>query len=209
MDALEQNRKYREARKKAREIKGFYLHLTAYCIVIPILIAVNLTITPHFYWFPFSMIGWGIGLLFHGLEVFGRLPYFGKHWEQAKMAELIGEGLFGAEKPNETDKLKDVREAQRYEEAKKRVKAMSGFYKHLAVYLIINLFSIGSRYFRSGDGDPFFTFSTFSMAFFWGIGLALHAFNVFGVHMAFGKDWEERKIRKYMEKDQEKRQKWE
>jgi len=40
-----------------------------------------------------------------------------------------------------------------------------------------------------------------STAFFWGIGLAFHAYGVFGKHLLFSKDWEERKIKEFMEKD--------
>lgn len=95
----------------------------------------------------------------------------------------------------------------RYQRATKRVKAISGFYKHLGVYLIVNGFMLAMRYFRLHTGEEFFTFGNFSMAFFWGIGLVFHAFGVFGPAAMFGPDWEERKIREIMEK--EKGKKWE
>jgi hypothetical protein len=80
---------YQEAKKKAREIKSFYYNLTCYCIVIPILIYVNLTYSPEFLWFFFSMIGWGIGLAAHGMGAFGYTPFLGKDWEQRKFNELL------------------------------------------------------------------------------------------------------------------------
>jgi hypothetical protein len=55
--------------------------------------------------------------------------------------------------------------------------------------------------------DDFFTFSTFSTAFFWGIGLAFHALNVFAKDIMFGRNWEEKKIKEYM--DEEKKKGWE
>lgn len=79
---------YRRARKKAREIKSFYYNLTCYCIVIPILIWVNLTYSPEFLWFFFSMFGWGAGLTVHGMQAFGYMPFLGKDWEQRKFNEL-------------------------------------------------------------------------------------------------------------------------
>lgn len=94
----------------------------------------------------------------------------------------------------------------RYERAKKRVQALSGFYKHLAAYILVNTFLILIKYFRDEDSN-FYEFSTFSTAFFWGIGLAFHALSVFYNHVFFGRNWEDRKIRELMEKD--KRQKWE
>ena len=96
---------------------------------------------------------------------------------------------------------------QRYERALRRVKAVSGFYRHLAVYLLVNLFLVARKYFTLESGEEFFAFSTFYTAFFWGIGLAFHGFGVFWSNVFFGRNWEERKVRELMEKD--KKQKWE
>lgn len=86
---FQQTREYRLARKKARELKGFYIHLVVYCTVIPILIAVNLLFVPDYYWFPFSMVGWGIGVLFHWMEIRKITPFLGKGWEEGKVNELM------------------------------------------------------------------------------------------------------------------------
>lgn len=98
-------------------------------------------------------------------------------------------------------------EQQKLERAKKRVKAIAGFYKHLMVYILVNLFLITLKYINLDKGEVFFEFSTFSTAFFWGIGLVFHAFGVFGTNVFLGQDWEERKINEIMEK--EKKSKWE
>jgi hypothetical protein len=37
----------------------------------------------------------------------------------------------------------------------------------------------------------------------WGIGLAFHAFWLFGTNRFFGKDWEERQIKKILEKEKQ------
>lgn len=96
---------------------------------------------------------------------------------------------------------------QKFEKAKKRVKAISGFYKHFMVYVLVNLFLISLKYFGLESGEKFFTFGTFSTAFFWGIGVAFHALSVFGPGFFLGNDWEEKKIREIM--DKEKASKWE
>ncbi|NBL65280.1 histidine kinase [Flavobacterium sp. NST-5] len=98
-------------------------------------------------------------------------------------------------------------EQQRYERASQRVKKIAGFYRHLLVYILVNLFLISLKYFNLDKGDQFFEFSTFSTAFFWGIGLAFHALGVFGTSAFLGNNWEERKIREIM--DKEKNSKWE
>ena len=98
-------------------------------------------------------------------------------------------------------------EQQRFERAQKRVKKISGFYKHLMVYVLVNLFLITLQFFNLDKGEKFFEFSTFSTAFFWGIGLAFHAMSVFGKNIILGSNWEEKKIQEFMEK--EKTNKWE
>lgn len=98
-------------------------------------------------------------------------------------------------------------EQQQYDRAMRRVKAVGGFYRHLAVYVLVNAFLIARKYFTRDHDDVFLEFSTFSTAFFWGIGLAFHGFGVFWTNVFFGRNWEERKVRELMEKD--KKQKWE
>ena len=34
-------------------------------------------------------MGWGVGVLFHGLGVFKVMPFFGKNWEEDKIKELM------------------------------------------------------------------------------------------------------------------------
>ena len=48
---------------------GFFFHFSAYVLVNLILIAVNLIFTPDKLWFYWPLLGWGIGILAHGLAV--------------------------------------------------------------------------------------------------------------------------------------------
>lgn len=95
----------------------------------------------------------------------------------------------------------------KYLRAKNKVKNLKGFYWHLAVYLVINSFitvnKIIRNVFENGEtySEAFWDFGTFAVWIFWGIGLVFHGMNVFGFPSLFGKDWEERKIKKIMEKD--------
>ena len=88
-DGFEEERLYRRAKKKVKELRGFYYHLICYITVIPLLIFINLMFTPEFLWFFFSLIGWGLGLAFHAMEVFGYNPFLGKNWEERKLKELM------------------------------------------------------------------------------------------------------------------------
>lgn len=88
-----------------------------------------------------------------------------------------------------------------YNNAKKRVQKLLGFYWHFAVYIIVNLALITIIGLNMDRGDHFWSFGTFATAFFWGIGLLFHFLGVFGPTFMFGRQWEQRKIQEYMERD--------
>jgi hypothetical protein len=90
-----------------------------------------------------------------------------------------------------------------YEAAQKKVKKLKGFYIHLLVYLVVNVMIIYANYTYSKTSASLFEFRNFSTAFWWGIGLMAHGFNVFSVDLIFGKDWEERKIRELMNREKD------
>jgi len=82
------DKRYQKAKERVDAIKGFYGNLTAYCIVIPFLVWLN-TRTTDFPWVIFPILGWGFGLLMHGMEAFGYNPFLGKRWEERKIKELM------------------------------------------------------------------------------------------------------------------------
>lgn len=83
--------RYLKARKKVKEIKGFYSHLTVYILVISVLIFINLKYTPEYIWVIWSATGWGFGLLGHASKTFNWVPFFGSDWEEKKIKELMEE----------------------------------------------------------------------------------------------------------------------
>ncbi|MDZ4051748.1 MAG: 2TM domain-containing protein, partial [Phenylobacterium sp.] len=68
MDALQSDIRPDEALALAhvRKVKDFYIHLTQYLIVIPILAGINLVGYPQYLWFVWPALGWGLGVLAHG-----------------------------------------------------------------------------------------------------------------------------------------------
>lgn len=82
---LSENSEFNRAKKRVQALKGFYGNLTSYCIIIPALIFINLTFSPQYHWFWFSLVGWGIGLSIHAFTVFG----YGYNWEERKIQELL------------------------------------------------------------------------------------------------------------------------
>jgi len=87
-DLYIKDKRYQKAKEKVEAIKGFYGNLLAYCLVIPFLAWLNWR-TTSFPWVFFPMLGWGLGVLLHGMEVYGYNPLWGKRWEERKLRELM------------------------------------------------------------------------------------------------------------------------
>lgn len=105
--------------------------------------------------------------------------------------------------------MENFEEQARLARARKKVQAIKGFYKHLAAYLIVNVILIIMHSRDMKPGEAFLSWDTFSVAFFWGIGLLVHGFGTFGTEFFLGSNWEERKIREYMGNNPERKTKWE
>ena len=82
------DRRYEKAKERVESVKGFYGNLLAYCIVIPFLALLNYKST-GFPWVLFPMLGWGFGLVMHGMGAFGYNPIWGKRWEEKKMRNFM------------------------------------------------------------------------------------------------------------------------
>ncbi|MGG5209341.1 2TM domain-containing protein [Chryseobacterium sp. MIQD13] len=81
----DENGSYEKAKKRVKELKGFYANLISYCTVIPFLVIINLMTSPRDLWFYFPMLGWGIGLVSHAFRVFG----VGESWKERKIREIM------------------------------------------------------------------------------------------------------------------------
>ena len=97
---------------------------------------------------------------------------------------------------------------ERYYLAYKRMKRIKGFYVHLFIYIVVNIFIIADNKSDAiANGEVFWRWESFSTALFWGIGVMAHGLSVYSRNILFGTNWEERKIRQLMER--EKDNKWE
>ena len=89
----------------------------------------------------------------------------------------------------------------KYQEALKRVKKIKGFYTHAIVYVFVNIMIVFLNVKNLDLGESYFQFKNFMTAFFWGIGLVAHGLSVFVPNWIMGQNWEERKIKEFMEKE--------
>ena len=76
-----------------RDIKGFYSHLIKYIVVISILFIINLTTDSNYIWAWWPMLGWGLGVLSHGLNVFEVFHFFSPAWEKRQIEKRLGRKL--------------------------------------------------------------------------------------------------------------------
>ncbi|MFD2561506.1 2TM domain-containing protein [Aquimarina rubra] len=83
----------------------------------------------------------------------------------------------------------------KYKRAKDRVKKMKEFYGSLTAYCIVIPFLVFINYRTTGFDLPWVIFPMAG----WGLGLLFHYGEAFDRHPIFGKDWEKKKIRKYMD----------
>lgn len=87
----------------------------------------------------------------------------------------------------------------RYLRAKERVEAIKKFYTSLIFYIVFIGFLAWLNYYTNEWRYMWFLWAAIG----WGIGLVFQAFKAFGWLPYMNKDWEERKIREFMDKDDE------
>ena len=79
--------------RHVRKIRGFYGHLARYVIVIGALVIFNFIKSPNYIWVIWPALGWGLGILFHGMRVFGTMPFMNADWEKRQVEKYLGRKL--------------------------------------------------------------------------------------------------------------------
>ncbi|WP_282144505.1 2TM domain-containing protein [Cellulophaga baltica] len=108
----------------------------------------------------------------------------------------------------------DLDKRTKLERAQKRVATIKGFYDHLTIYLIINIlvFIFKGKFIitllsKEALGNPqilnWIDWNVYGTPIIWGIGVLIHGVIVFKIRPSFLTNWEEKKIKKYMNEEQE------
>ncbi len=79
--------------KHVRKIRGFYGHVAKYVVVIGALAIFNLIKSPDRMWVVWPALGWGLGLVFHGMRVYGTMPFMNADWEKRQVEKYLGRKL--------------------------------------------------------------------------------------------------------------------
>ncbi|MGD9141498.1 MAG: 2TM domain-containing protein [bacterium] len=94
---MNEERAYERAKERVEEKLGFISHLAAYVVINAFLFFIDYRTDRVINWAYWPLIGWGIGLLFHGLNTF--LLGEGSAWKERmikkEMSKERTEGVSG------------------------------------------------------------------------------------------------------------------
>jgi len=82
-----------KAIQQVKEIKGFYTHLIQFVVIVSALTFINHMTMPGHYWIVWVIIGWGAGIIAHGLTAFEVLNIFNAAWEKRQIEKRINRKL--------------------------------------------------------------------------------------------------------------------
>ncbi len=103
----------------------------------------------------------------------------------------------------ETTRYNDANRKKKYLRAKKRTEELRKFYKHVIIYVVVNLaISIFKLRVYMRDGESFEEvmgrLDMYIVWIIWGVFLLLQAIKTYRSNVILGSDWEEKKIRQFM-----------
>ena len=79
--------------KSVQNLKAFYSHLITYVVVIILLFIINFISNPDYIWAVWPALGWGIGIISHGLRAFEVFDVFSPEWEKKQIEKKLGRKL--------------------------------------------------------------------------------------------------------------------
>jgi transcriptional regulator with XRE-family HTH domain len=82
-----------EALRYVRKLRGFYMHLMQYALVIPFLWLINWITNEHYLWAIWPTLGWGLGILLHAFRVYQPGGFLGPQWERNEVEKRLGRPL--------------------------------------------------------------------------------------------------------------------
>ncbi|QIY91731.1 2TM domain-containing protein [Chryseobacterium gallinarum] len=88
----------------------------------------------------------------------------------------------------------------RYQEAKRMVKRIKGFYMSAFIYVAVNIFLLFLNYEGLKPGESIWHIEYFIVPVVWGVIQIFYGFTVFFPGFFLGKNWEDKKINELIDK---------
>lgn len=87
MNSTPDQERYDRAKRRVELVRGFYSHAVVFVLVNLGLAVYNVATSPERLWFVLTVVGWGVGLIAHGLYVAGSGRFLGPEWQERKIRE--------------------------------------------------------------------------------------------------------------------------
>lgn len=84
---MDEQQRYELARRQVLRLRQFYVHLVVYVLVNALLIILSLSNGGR--WSIWPLLGWGIGLVAHGVSVFVSGGLLGPGWEEREIRRRL------------------------------------------------------------------------------------------------------------------------
>jgi DNA-binding XRE family transcriptional regulator len=81
------------ALQHVRKVKGFYIGLIQYAVVMAVLLVINMVTTPHRWWVIWPALGWGIAMVMRAVRTFELVPFLNGDWEKKQVEKRLGRPL--------------------------------------------------------------------------------------------------------------------
>lgn len=81
--------KEKEAIAYIQNLKVFHMNWISALVVIPIMTAFNLLVTPAVLWVVYLALAWGAAIILHAFVIFGGYGFFGARWEQKQFRKRM------------------------------------------------------------------------------------------------------------------------
>ena len=78
--------RYQRAKSRVDQLRGFYTQIGTFAVITVILFVIDVA-SGDGWWFYWSVIGWGIFLLWRAMAIFGPKHRLGEDWERRKIQE--------------------------------------------------------------------------------------------------------------------------
>ena len=85
---MDNEQEYRRAQHTVKSIRGFYVHLAVFVMVMACLLLINV-MSGGAWWVQWAFLGWGVAVAINAVIVFGLAGWLGPDWEERKIKEIM------------------------------------------------------------------------------------------------------------------------